>query len=261
MTARIDSALTIAGLDPSGGAGAIADLRAFDAVGVYGAAVITALTVQDSHGVKAVETVDSELLGSQLDLLSDDLDIACAKTGLITEVPTVRVIAERAGRFGALVVDPVFASSSGFVFAEAETIAAVIEILLPLCQLVTPNTHEAQIISGVLVESIEQAAEAAEAIRRLGAASVCVTGGHQEEGPVDVFVDDNGTRLFRSSEIRLEGGFHGTGCLFSAFATAYIALGNPPQAAVEAAHRDTHAAINRAVQPGKGSNIPWPRPA
>ena len=261
MDSEVRNVLTIAGFDPSGGAGIIADIRACTAVGVYGLGVITALTVQDTHGVASLNPVDHSLVADQLDLLLSDIRVDCAKTGILPTSEMVAAVAGRLSRIGKLVIDPVFASTAGAALADKTAFNAVIEKLIPSCELVTPNIHEAEVISGIAVRSVDDAIEAAAAIRTLGAQSVCVTGGHWTGAPVDIFLDGNEARLFRTSARRIERELHGTGCTFSALAAACLAGGATSAEAVEYANRHTSAAIVKAVQPGAGMAVPWPRPA
>jgi len=258
MTDPLRKVLTIAGLDPSGGAGVIADTRAFVAAGVYGAAVVTALTVQDTRGVGSVNAVDPDLMAAQLDLLLADIIFDSAKTGMLPTGEAVSVVADRTDRLGSLVVDPVFISSSGAPLADQDAIKATVELLLPACALATPNVLEAELISGASIESAEQAVEAARSILELGAGAVCITGGAWTDEPVDVFLDGSGVRMIRAAGPRLPGDPHGTGCFFSAMAAVCLAQGDGAAAAAEKAARTTYRAIAAAVQPGAGNSIPWP---
>lgn len=258
---RLPAVLSIAGLDPSGGAGVIADARAIGSAGAYATCIVTALTGQNTRGVQSLNPVGGQLLASQLDALLDDVAIDCTKTGILPNPGAVDAVADRRDRLGRLVIDPVCVSSSGTPLAADDTAAALISRLVPVCDLITPNTAEAERLSGIRVETPDEAALAAEAIHAMGAASVCVTGGHLSGEPVDVYCDAAGVKIIDQPAGRVPGRIHGTGCLFSALAAAFIATGSDTEAAVRAARQASHAAIANAVSPGGGMAVPWPRPA
>lgn len=249
-------ALSIAGSDPSGGAGIQADLKTFTVLGVYGLAVVTALTVQDSRGVQAITAVDAGVVGAQLDAVLDDLPVGAAKTGMLLRTSVVEIVADRlAARPGpALVVDPVLASTSGTPLLEADAVATVRRRLLPLATLVTPNLHEAAILSGRRVESVAEMHDAARALVDLGARAALVTGGHLPGDPVDVLHD--GHALHDLPAARIPGPSpHGTGCALSAAITAELARGTSLEAAVVAAKRWLGHAIARALTLGHGAPL------
>lgn len=261
MASRPKVSLTIAGLDPGGGAGVIADTRAMYVAGAYPVGVVTALTVQDTNGVAELAPVDAGILGRQLDMLLGDVRVASAKTGILPDAASVNVVAARAQRLGQIVIDPVFVSSSGASFASPSAVDAMISELLPLCELITPNIMEAERISAMKIVSLEAAEEAAALIHSLGAGSVCITGGHWQEESVDIFYDGAGARRLEEDSSRVPGRFHGTGCIFSALAAAYLALGRDAEDAVRLAKKMSWRAMENALRPGSGMAVPWPLPA
>jgi len=251
MTAR---ALTIAGSDPGGGAGVQADLKTFSAFGVYGMSAITAVTVQNTLGVKEVLRVPSAVVRGQLDAVLSDIGADAVKTGMPGSGPVIKAIAARlrAHRVRRLVVDPVMYAKSGHALLEPRAAGVLIRELLPLALLVTPNAPEASRLSGVAVRDGESARSAARAIRALGPAYVLVKGGHLD-GPVceDILYDGEGFTVFRSPRVRTRN-THGTGCTLSAAITAGLAAGLAPAKAVAGAVEYVAGAIKYALPLGAG---------
>src|SRR5262245_2647620 len=185
-------ALTIAGSDPSGGAGLQADLKTFHAFGVYGAAVVTALTAQNTRGVRSVADVAPDVVGAQLDAVLDDLAVVAAKAGMLHRAAIVEVVASAlaARRDVILVVDPVLRATAGQALAEADVADALARRLLPLAALVTPNLAEAAALTGRAVHDLATMADAGRALVDLGAQAALVTGGHLAGPARDVLVAD-----------------------------------------------------------------------
>jgi hydroxymethylpyrimidine/phosphomethylpyrimidine kinase len=252
------TALSIAGFDPSGGAGVIADARAMASVGIFPVSVITALTLQNTAEVTSVKKVDDVTVAGQLDTLFKDIRPAASKTGMLPTIKHVEIVAERSHLLGRLIVDPVFRSTSGAQLADEEAVEAIISKLIPACDLVTPNLAEAERITGLTIRTQDDARQAARSIHAMGAQAVCVTGGHWSGDPIDLLYDGDSFRVLSSSVGRIHGEFHGTGCFFSASATAHLALGMDVLAAVQDARQHTLSAIANAVHPGKGMSVPWP---
>ncbi|MHB1381705.1 MAG: bifunctional hydroxymethylpyrimidine kinase/phosphomethylpyrimidine kinase [Thermoleophilia bacterium] len=251
------TSLTIAGLDPSGGAGVVADIRAMKYLGVYAACVVTALTVQDTRGVAALNPVDAGIIADQLDLLLSDIHPASTKTGILPSREVVEVVAGRSSLMGKLVVDPVFVSSLGAELAPEAAVEALIGEILPRCELITPNIAEAERISGIRIESLADAERAAATIHAMGARAVCVTGGHWPGDPVDIYCDQDGTARLAAAGDRAAADFHGTGCIFAALAAASLANGNGTATAVRDAKRYVREALEAAIVPGSGTAVPW----
>jgi hydroxymethylpyrimidine/phosphomethylpyrimidine kinase len=219
-------ALSIAGSDPSGGAGIQADLKTFHAHGVYGEAVITLLTAQNSLGVSRVEPVAAELIDAQLGALLTDMAPHAVKLGALPSAAAVRSIANRCrGQSFPLVVDPILRPTRGAPFSEDDMVRAYLEELAPLAALFMPNAVEAAALSGVDVSDEASAQRAAERLLSHGPAAVLVKGGHLAGDPVDVLVMRGGaTRLYRASRVQTAH-THGTGCTYSAAITALLARG------------------------------------
>lgn len=246
-------ALTIAGSDPSGGAGLQADLKTFHQHGVYGMAVVSLLTVQSTRGVTRVDPVSPELLAQQLDHLLADLTPGAAKTGALGNAALVEVVAARAKAFSfPLVVDPVMISKHGHPLIDASAVAAVKEQLIPVSFLLTPNTQEAAVLTGRTVETLAQSKDAAKALAQLGARHVLVKGGHLDGAPIDVLLTDGTLHELHAERIDTKH-THGTGCTYSAAIVARLALGAPLLTAVAEAKAWLTRAI--ATAPGIGSGV------
>lgn len=246
-------ALTIAGSDPSGGAGLQADLKTFHQHGVYGMAVVSLLTVQSTQGVTRVDPVSAELLAQQLDHLLADLTPGAAKTGALGNAALVEVVASRAKAFAfPLVVDPVMISKHGHPLIDASAVAAVKQQLLPVSFLLTPNTQEAAALTGRMVETLAQSKDAAKALAQLGARHVLVKGGHLDGAPIDVLLTEGTLHELHAERIDTKH-THGTGCTYSAAIVARLALGAPLLTAVTEAKVWLTRAI--ASAPGIGSGV------
>ena len=245
-------ALTIAGSDPSGGAGIQADLKTFHQHQVYGMAVLSLLTVQSTQGVTAVETMKPELVDAQLQHLLADIVPHAAKTGALGNAAIVEVVAARLkGSLFPLVVDPVMISKHGHALIDASARAALISRLLPVTFLVTPNTHEAEVLSGVPVKTLIEAREAAKRIAALGPQAVLIKGGHLEGAPVDVLFHRGSFTEFKAERVQTKN-THGTGCTLSAAITARLAMGQPVDVAIDLAKQWLTRALETAPDIGHG---------
>jgi hydroxymethylpyrimidine/phosphomethylpyrimidine kinase len=261
MVAPLPVTLTIAGSDPSGGAGIQADLKTFAAFGVYGTAVVTALTAQNTRGVRAVMEVPSSFVVQQLDAVLDDLDVAAAKTGMLATRAIVEVVAERlrARPVPFLVVDPVMVSASGDRLLAADAVATLRGALLPQASLVTPNLHEAAMLLGRPVASPAEMRDAARALVDLGPRAALVKGGHRRApdgtlaaDALDVLCD--GADLVELAAPRVGSRpTHGTGCTLSAAIAAALARGHSLADAVRVAKDYVRRAIERAPGLGTGA--------
>jgi hydroxymethylpyrimidine/phosphomethylpyrimidine kinase len=245
-------ALTIAGSDPSGGAGIQADLKTFHQFDVYGEAVITLLTVQNTRRVDRVEFVPCELVLEQLNAVLEDIPPDAAKSGALGSAEVVRALARAAASFRfPLVVDPILMSTHGQPLASGETVDAIRAELLPCAALVTPNVPEAEALSGIVIRGPEELRRAAERIREQGARAVLIKGGHREGPATDVLLDGAEWREFPAP--RLEARHtHGTGCTYSAAITAGLARGCALADAIARAKQFIHEAIRTAPGLGHG---------
>ena len=217
--------MTIAGSDPSGGAGIQADLKTFHQFGVYGEAVVTLLTVQNTLRLGRVECVDPELVVEQLEAVLEDIPPAAAKTGALGSVEVVTAVAHAATAFDfPLVVDPVMISKHGARLLSAEAVTALRELLLPTAALVTPNIPEAQELAGMKIRDAAGMRKAAERLREMGAKAVLVKGGHSSGAATDYLLAPGGWREYSGPRIDTPH-THGTGCTYSAAIAAGLARG------------------------------------
>jgi len=247
-------ALTIAGSDPSGGAGIQADLKTFAAFDVYGASAITAITVQSTRGVESVTPLEADLVSAQIEAVAGDLAIDATKIGMLATAAIVEAVAAAAARLRLpnLVVDPVMVAKSGDHLLAAEAVDAVRRRLLPLARVVTPNVPEAEVLTGLTIRTRDDAVGAAHALRALGARAVVVKGGHLDRADiVDVLVD--GEREVEIVGERVPGVHtHGTGCTFAAAITARLALGDDLEVAIRAAQAYVREAMRTGIPLGRG---------
>ncbi len=246
-------ALTIAGSDPSGGAGIQADLKTFHQFGVYGMAALTALTAQNTLGVFGVHPIPAAFLQLQLEALASDIPPNALKTGMLAsaELAAMTVDCIAGFRWTPLVVDPVMIATSGDRLLSPDAERIIRDRLLPLAALVTPNLEEASLLTGQPVHDANGMEKAGLALRDAGAAAVLIKGGHlADETIVDLLVTQNGVRRFVHPRIRTTS-THGTGCTLSAAITAGLAQGAPLDTAVERALEYVVRAIAQA--PGLGA--------
>lgn len=247
-------ALTIAGSDASGGAGIQADLKTFQAHGVFGTSAITAVTVQNTLRVAAVQELEPAIVRDQILCLFEDLPIHAVKIGMVSSIRLIEAVAEALEQVARppVVLDPVMISKSGYPLLAPEARQAMILRLFPLAEVVTPNIHEAEALVGRPIETVAQMRDAAAAIRRLGAGKVVVKGGHLgDAAATDVLYD--GHDFKELSRRRIDSRHtHGTGCTFSSAVAANLALGKDFFQAVERAKQYITEAIARAPGIGQG---------
>ncbi len=243
-------ALTIAGSDPSGGAGIQADLKTFHQLGVYGEAVITLITVQNTCGVSRVECLDPELVRAQIQAVLEDIPPAAAKTGALGNEAIVSAVARAAASFSfRLVVDPVMISKHGAPLMSEDARATLARELVPRAFLLTPNLHEAAALTDFAIGTVEEMRRAAVRLHEMGATAVLVKGGHLEGDAVDVLLANGEWSEFPAPRFQTRH-THGTGCTYSAAITAHLAMGRDVKEAVSLAKRFITEAIR--TNPGLG---------
>ena len=248
-------ALTIAGSDSSGGAGIQADLKTFCAIGVYGASVLTAITAQNTRGVSAIVELEPSFVVAQYNAVVEDLAVQAAKTGMLANGDIIRALAGciQARPIPYLVVDPVMVATSGDVLLKPSAVELMRSALLPLATVVTPNMREAEVLTGMVVRTVDQMRDAAMALVRMGARAALVKGGHLEGGEaLDVFFDGTEIRELRSPR-RECSPIHGAGCTLSAAIAAYLAKGQPLFEAITSAKQFVTRAIQTASPVGHGA--------
>lgn len=248
-------ALAISGSDSCGGAGAQADLKTFAAFGVWGASAITSLTAQNTLGVNAVAELDTGFVAAQIDSICDDLQIAAAKSGMLSRIDMIEAVADRvrAREIPNLVVDPVMVAANGAILLAPGAVAAMREHMFPLAAVVTPNLREAEILLG-RSEVTDAAAmrKAARDLVHMGARAALITGGALDGDALDILFDGRDTHEFKAPRAR-SGRAHGAGCTLSAAIAAGLARGETMLAAIATAKAYVTRAIQQAPALGHGS--------
>ena len=249
----IPTALSIAGSDPSGGAGIQADLKTFHQHKVYGMAVITLLTVQNTRGVQAVYVMKPAQVIRQLEAVLEDISPKAAKVGALGNKQVIRAVARSARRFKfPLVVDPVMISKHGMPLLDKAAVHIFKKELLPCATLVTPNLHEAAVLSGIKVCDLDTMEKAARIIAGFGPRSVLVKGGHLKGEAADLFYQEGRVRILKAPRVKTRH-THGTGCTYSAAITAELAKGQDLFSAITTAKRFITRAIR--TSPGLGHGM------
>ncbi len=245
--------LTIAGSDCSGGAGIQADLKTMLANGVYGMSVITSLTAQNTTGVRAVSNVTTEFLKDQIDSVFEDIVPDAVKTGMIPSKQLVEATAEKLKQYNAakIVVDPVMVATSGADLSTAESVIALKEKLIPMATLVTPNIPEAEVLSGMKINTKEDMTEAAKIINRECGCDVLIKGGHTNNNSDDVLLHNGEIFVFEMPKID-NPNTHGTGCTLSSAIASNLAKGMTVPQAVRRAKEYITGAIRDGLDLGKG---------
>lgn len=242
--------LTIAGSDSGGGAGIQADLKAFAARGVYGMSALTAITAQNTVGVQGVFELPAEFVGQQIDSVMNDIGADAWKTGMLSNAEIIQTVAAKARAYDVekFVIDPVMVAKSGDPLLREEAREALIEELVPSAYVITPNHHEAQVLTGLEISTVEDMREAAVAIGEMGARNVVVKGGHLPgaSDAVDVLYEGQEFTVFDAPRIDTPN-THGTGCTFASAIAAELAKGNEVHAAVRIAKEYLTAALQTAV--------------
>lgn len=257
-------ALTIAGSDSSGGAGIQADLKTFQIFDVYGMSVITAITAQNTQTVKTVYALPIDVIRLQIDTIFEDIEVDAVKIGMLFSEEIIEVVSERMSfyKIENLVVDPVMISKSGARLLEKSAEEKLIELIVPISFVLTPNIPEAEVISGMKIKDINDIKKSAEKIYRMGVKNVLIKGGHLQGGRSrDILFDGRDFYEFEEERIQTKN-THGTGCTLSSAITACLARGFDIHIAVKIAKRYISLAIKEAPDNiGKGSgplyhNIP-----
>lgn len=246
--------LSIAGLDPSGGAGIAADLLTFASMGVHGCAALSALTVQDTQDVKGFVSMDPTDVAAQARAVLEDIPIRAIKLGMLPSIGIMEAVAAILMDYPdiPLVLDPVLQAGGGGALVEEDLRDAMKTLLLPRCALVTPNSLEAR----QLAPEADNLEAAGQALLALGADHVLITGGHEPTPELESLLFHDSRLLERYAQPRLPGQYHGTGCTLSAAVAAALAHGLDMRNAVEEALAFTHSAVQFAYRAGLGQLIP-----
>lgn len=242
---KIPAVLSIAGSDSGGGAGIQADLKAFARCGVHGMTAITAITAQNTTGVNAIEAISPKMIIEQIRAVADDIGIDAIKIGMLGSIETIEAVADGLAMLEdtPIVIDPVMVSESGADLLQPEARSALIELILPLATVATPNIPEAQTLAAAGDETTQE--ELARAIVNLGPANAVVTGGHSN-GLIDIFHD--GTRTVEIDGERHQAtSAHGSGCTHSSALAAMLALGHDPLTAARKAREIASEAVGNGL--------------
>lgn len=250
------AALTIAGSDSVGGAGIQADLKAFASIGVHGCSAITCITAQNTTGIRRTIPVPGDMLRDQIESVLEDVDLGAVKTGAIYSAENCDTIADLfVDREIPLVVDPVLVSTSGNSLASEDLTSVLKGRLIPVCAIVTPNTSEASVLSGIQVTDMDSAHKCAEWLLSLGASGVLVKGLREGDRISDILKMADGTDRTFTSQLLGGGEYHGTGCVLSSLIAGYTALGNDMCSSVAKARGSLFEGMTRSYAPGKGMRI------
>jgi len=248
-------ALAIAGSDSGGGAGIQADLKTFAAFNVYGMSVIASVTAQNTVEVRAIHDIPAEMVAEQIEAVMEDITVDAAKTGMLSNSNIIETVADKIRKYHLekLVIDPVMVAKGGSLLLREEARATLVDKLLPLSYIVTPNLFEAEIISGISIRSAEDAEKAALLIYEKGPKNVLMKGGHlPAKEAVDILFDGSEYHYYESERINTKN-THGTGCTLSAAITALLARGLDVKSAVKIARDYIFRAIKEAPSDiGKG---------
>lgn len=250
---KIRKALTIAGSDPCAGAGLQADLRTFVSLGVYGMSAPTAITIQNTKGVKDIIPLPEGSLRKQLKTLLEDVEIDALKTGMLLTKENVLAVEEAVKRYKIkkFVLDPIIKSSTGVELLKKDSVLLLKKRLFPLAMIITPNINEAEILTGIKIKDERDVGFAAKMLYEMGPKNVLIKGGHLKGEPNDFLYNGKKFKIFKGK--RVKGiKLHGTGCVFSAAITAYLAKGLSVEEAVRRAKRFINIAIKKSSAIGKG---------
>jgi hydroxymethylpyrimidine/phosphomethylpyrimidine kinase len=247
-------ALTIAGFDPTGGAGVQADLKVFHALGLYGLSVVSSLTAQNTEGVRDIMPVPGRFVKKQLSVLLSDLVPDATKTGMLYSEAAIEAVSYIIKKYSLkkIVVDPVLVSSSGKSLVEKNTPTALRKKIFPFCAVITPNIYEASVLSGIDIKTSADMEKAAVCLRAYGPENVIITGGHLEDAAMDVLYDG---KFHYLKSRKIKGEYHGTGCAFSAALTAMLAKGYSVLDSAKEAKKFMNRALKKSFSAGKGMRL------
>jgi len=247
-------ALTIAGSDSSGGAGIQADLKTFCAHGIYGMSVITAITAQNTCGVYAVQDISTNIVAAQMDAVFGDIYPDAVKIGMVSSTDIIKVIAGKIKEHGAgnIVLDTVMVSTSGCSLISENAQNTLVEELLPLADIITPNIPEAEVLCGFEIKNMEHAIKAAEKISEICKGYILIKGGHLDNTADDLLYKDSKFKWFHGKRVYTQN-THGTGCTLSSAIASNLAAGFQMDAAVESAKAYVTKALKAGLDLGKGN--------
>lgn len=246
--------LTIAGSDSCGGAGVQADIKTMSALGVYAASAITSITVQNTMGVKAIQSIKPDIVSGQIKAVMDDIKPEAVKIGMVNDMATIKAIVNtlQESKPGIMIIDPVMVSTSGSMLMQPEALDIFCRMLLPMATLLTPNVPEAEVLSNVKINSMDDMDRAAHNILDMGCKAVLIKGGHLEGNKkIDrLYINNGETHQYVHETIHTRN-THGTGCTLSSAIASFMARGEDmPQAVAKA-----KTYLSMALEAGKDVNI------
>ena len=253
MNAAVPRALTIAGSDSGGGAGIQADLKTFAAMAVYGTSILTAITAQNTLQVTEVLELPPSVVKSQIDAVLSDIGADAVKTGMLSSATIIETVVGKLHDHNVvtLVVDPVMVAKAGDRLLEEDAVEALKTLLIPIAQVVTPNIHEAQVLTGRAIKSVDDARDAARKIVAMGAKAALVKGGHLNGPATDILFDGEEYRLFTTPRIATTS-THGTGCTLASAIAAGLAKGLSVKDTITQAKKYVTATIRHSFPIGRG---------
>lgn len=245
--------LTIAGSDCSGGAGIQADLKTFCAHGLFGMSVIVSVVAENTATVKSVENISTKVVADQIDCVFTDIVPNAVKIGMLSDVEIMKIVAEKLTQYKAknIVLDPVMYAKNGHPLMDVENIDTLINKVIPIADIITPNIPEAEHISKIKIETVEDMKKAAQEIIKMGCKAVLIKGGHHIGDAVDVLYDGNNFHTFTTQRIDTKN-THGTGCTLSSAIASNLAKGNDMPTSVKLAKDYVTTAITHSLELGKG---------
>ena len=247
------TALSIAGSDCSGGAGIQADIKTMSAIGVFGMSVIVSVVAENTSRVISIEDISPEVIADQIDAVFEDIEVDAVKVGMLSTPECMNAVADKLKQYHPkhVVIDPVMYAKNGCPLMQETSIDTLIDTVIPLATLLTPNIPEAEKIAGMKIETVEDMKTAAVKIASMGAGAVLVKGGHYMGDAQDILFDGENYHTFVQKRIQTKN-THGTGCTLSSAIASYLALGESLQNAVEKAKIYVTGAIENALEIGKG---------
>ena len=246
--------LSIAGSDCSGGAGIQADLKTFSAHGVFGMSVIVSVVAENTSRVIDIQDVTPDMIKKQIDAVFEDIEVDAVKIGMLSTPACMEAVAEKLRQYkpNNVIVDPVMYAKNGCPLMEESAVDSLIELIIPLADVLTPNIPEAEKITGLCISSVEEMEAAAVKIFEMGCKGVVIKGGHKDGSALDVLYDGNEFTHFEVERIDTKN-THGTGCTFSSAVAAQLARGHSVKEAVSKAKDYVTTAIRHSLAIGKGN--------
>ena len=247
-------ALTIAGSDPSGGAGVQADLKTMSALGVYGMSVIVSVVAENTARVISVEDISPRVISDQIDAVFEDIFPNAVKVGMLSSEEVMRTVAAKLAEYRPqhIVIDPVMYAKNGAPLMQEDAIDALISLIVPVATVLTPNIPEAEKITGMKISTIDDMKKAGEKIVSMGAKAALVKGGHYIGDASDVLFDGSDFHIYTTKRINTKN-THGTGCTLSSAIASNLALGYPLPESIKRAKDYVTGAIEHALDLGKGN--------